>query len=190
MAEQPVLQRAVEPQSLPSERQVGGTVLRTGGASSGGHHLEAAVEQERVHHRAAAVHAVGQGHLAQRLAVANRQRVQRAERFAEVHSRIGPGPVELRDVDRGEIGPELLQFERLGTGRWAGTGRHLTLGVQSPSVFAVGAAERLESAWRRPVGAVEHELHAAPGGLGGVLRVVLFEDHRAVELKVLHDQRP
>ena len=140
--------------------------------------------------RAAAVHAVGQGHFSQGLAVAGPQRAQRPERWAEINPRLGPGPVELGEVDGGEICLELLQLDLLGAHRGASPGRHGALGVLGPSVLAVGPAEDLEPARRSRVDAVEHQLHLPATSLSGILRVGVVEDHRAVELEVLHRHRP
>ena len=118
-ADQLVRERAPEPQSLPSERQVGSAVLGAGGSPGRGHHLEAAVQHEWVQRRVAAG-AAGQGHFAHRLAVADPQRAQRAERFAEIDTRAGSGLVELRQIGAGEFGREPLQFEPLGARRRPG----------------------------------------------------------------------
>ena len=190
VADQPVPERAGEPQPLPSERQVGRAVLESGGAAGRGHHLEAAVEQQGVQLCAPAVGAVGQGHLSQGLPVAGPQRPQRPERVTELDSRIGPGPVEVDQVDRGQAGSELLQVPSLGTRRGAEVRRQRALGVLGPVVGAVGPAEDLEPARFGGGGAVEYELHLAARDLPGVLRVVIVEDHRAVELQVLHGHRP
>ena len=79
MANHAIRQLAVQPESLPPERKIGGFAFGPGGAARGGHDLEAAVEQQWMDRKAAAGKLAGDGHFAHRFAGPGRQRVQRSE---------------------------------------------------------------------------------------------------------------
>ena len=141
VANHAIRQFTVQPESLPAERKVGSFTFSAGGAARGGHDLEAAVEQQRMDRKAAAGKFAGDGHFAHCFAGSGRQRVQRSERRSEVDAHFGPVGIEVRHIQRRQIGPERFEVHPgIGLRPIGGRG-NMPFGVEHPRFGGSGPAE-------------------------------------------------
>ena len=104
MAKQSIRQSLGQLEPFPAEGQISDPVVRSDRCASSSHHLEAAVEHERMNIEPAPVDGVWQGYLAQRLARPGPECLQRAEGGAEIYPDVSLGTVVSREIHRLKIG--------------------------------------------------------------------------------------
>ena len=187
MADDPVGQRSRQPQPLPAKRQIRGPALSSRQIARRTHDLETTVQHERMDIQPVLGQSFRQRHLAQRLTRAGPDPPKRAKGRTQIDSSARPVAIIARYVHRRQAGLETIQIDPLTHFQVGGSRRQTTFHVDRPLPFAP-LAEDLDTARRRRLGSIQHNLDLPP--LVTRLVFVLFEDQRVVKLHVFHDHGP